>query len=204
MLSLDLDGLAPDFRTAILKREGHENAFAVGWPVAVGRRTGVAAIYPVGFLTGWWRRRDDRLEIRISADNVLVNPDWVKGRHRLSGGYGGCVRLPEPHGSLLSTRRDLVAREVAGDGRMQHFGLDRTTKAALQADSFRRDPDFVLTHTARAFGSYHDDREYGPIVWLFSTTAAPVARALIFHLEKTLTDAAEGTLTVRFHASGKL
>lgn len=140
------------------------------------------------------------------ADDLLGKiAQALKGPHRLGVTYGNRSRVLEPHGLLLGTRRYLVAREAGGDGRMQHFRLDRIVQAQLQADSFQRDPGFDLsTHTARAFGSYHDDREYGPVVWRFTPAAAPVAREFIFHPDQSLTDEADGALTVRFQASGQL
>lgn len=85
VLSIDLDALAPDFRAALLRREGNENALAVGWPIAIGRRSGVPAVWPVGLLSGEWRRVEGRLEVEVSADDVLVNPDWLKGAARMTG-----------------------------------------------------------------------------------------------------------------------
>ncbi len=85
VLSLPLDGLSPDFRTALLRREGEENALAIGWPLAIGRRSGVTAIWPVGLLAAEWRRRDGMLEISVSADDLMANPDWIKGTARASG-----------------------------------------------------------------------------------------------------------------------
>jgi len=88
---------------------------------------------------------------------------------------------------------------------MQHFRLDRIAQARLLSDSFQRDPGFDLAaHTARAFGSYHDDREYGEVVWRFAPDAAPVARAFTFHPTQVMTDDPDGGLTVRFSASGHL
>lgn len=132
----------------------------------------------------------------------------LKGPHVLTISYAGRDkrrRRLEPHGLLLGTRRYLVAREAGGDGRMQHFRLDRIASAELEADSFQRDPGFDLrAHTARAFGSYHDDREYGEVVWRFSPAAAPVARDFTFHPDQVMTEDPDGSLTVRFHASGHL
>lgn len=84
-LSLPLDGLAPDFRTALLRREGNENALALGWPLAIGKRSGVTAIWPVGLLAASWTRIGETLEIRISADDVMANPEWIKGAARTAG-----------------------------------------------------------------------------------------------------------------------
>jgi predicted DNA-binding transcriptional regulator YafY len=147
-------------------------------------------------------------KVRGAEDLLGRIAQALKGPHRLTIRYlslDARPRLLEPHGLLLGTRRYLVAREVGGDGRMQHFRLDRIADAQLNADSFLRDPNFDLTaHTARAFGSYHDDREYGPVVWRFAPKAADVAREFIFHPDQTLTEEPDGSLTIRFHASGQL
>jgi len=147
-------------------------------------------------------------QVRGSEPLLAVIAQALKGPHGLTITYAGRDlrdRQLEPHGLLLGTRRYLVAREAGGDGRMQHFRLDRIASARLQAGSFRRDPGFDLaTHAARAFGSYHDDREYGEVIWRFAPDAAPVARAFTFHPTQAMTDDPDGGLTVRFHASGHL
>lgn len=114
-------------------------------------------------------------------------------------------RLLEPHGLLLGIRRYLVARPVAGDGKMRRFRLDRIRVARITGHGFARDPDFDLARfSARAFGSYHSDAEYGPVVWRFSPEAAAVARQFVFHPEQEMTEDPDGSLTVRFEASGHL
>ena len=124
---------------------------------------------------------------------------------RYAGGRTDRKRRLEPHGLLLGTRRYLVAREAGGDGRMQHFRLDRIVSAELEANSFQRAPGFDLAeHAARAFGSYHADHEYGEVIWRFVPKAAAVAREFMFHPQQAMTDEADGSLTVRFHASGHL
>lgn len=80
-----LDTLAPGFRQALLRREGHENGLAVGWPLNVGRKAGVPVIWPVGLLAARWERSGPDLLVRIDADDVLVNPTWVKGAARVLG-----------------------------------------------------------------------------------------------------------------------
>lgn len=114
-------------------------------------------------------------------------------------------RLLEPYGLLLGIRRYLVARPVAGDGRMRRFRLDRIREARITSQSFARDSGFDLaTYSARSFGSFHSDAEFGPVAWRFSPDAAPVARQFIFHPSQEMTDEADGSLTVRFEASGHL
>ena len=143
-------------------------------------------------------------KVRGTGDLLGTIAQALKGPHLLTLTYAGRARRLEPHGLILGTRRYLVAREV-GEARMQHFRLDRIANAQLQADGFQRDPGFDLTtHTARAFGSYHDDREYGEVVWRFTPQAAPVAREFTFHPTQEMTDEPDGSVTVRFHASGQL
>lgn len=85
LLTIDLDALSSDFRAALLRREANENALAIGWPIAIGRRSGVPAIWPIGLIAAEWQRADGRLLIEIPADDVLVNPDWLKGAARMTG-----------------------------------------------------------------------------------------------------------------------
>lgn len=84
-ISIDLASLAPSFQEALVRREGHENALAVGWPMAVGRRAGVPVFQPVGMFTASWVRDGESLVLTVDADDVLVNPDWVKSAARASG-----------------------------------------------------------------------------------------------------------------------
>ncbi|SDF71112.1 hypothetical protein SAMN04488105_1621 [Salipiger thiooxidans] len=85
VISIDLDAINPAFREALVRREGHENALAVGWPIAVGRRGGVPLFQPVGMFAAAWSREGERLVLTVDADDVLVNPDWVKSAARASG-----------------------------------------------------------------------------------------------------------------------
>lgn len=148
--------------------------------------------------------------VRVGADLMGVIGAALKGPHVLTVTYSGGrdpdrVRRLEPHGLLLGTRRYLVAREVGGDRRMQHYRLDRIASARLEADSFARDPAFDLTtHAARAFGSFHTDKEYGEVVWRFAPAAAATAREFLFHPTQEMTEVEDGSLTVRFTASGHL
>ena len=119
---------------------------------------------------------------------------------------GSRSRRIEPYGVLFGIRRYLVARDVsAQDERLRHFRLDRIEQAALEPESFVRDPDFRLEdHAARAFGSFHDPAEYGPVIWRFAPRAAATARDFLFHPLQETTDEPDGALTVRFQASGWL
>lgn len=136
---------------------------------------------------------------------ALKAPNRVTVLYRGQRDNAPRARLLEPYGVLLGMRRYLVAREADGDGRLRHFRLDRVTEARLMPETFAREADFDLaTHAARAFGSFHDAGEYGDVVWRFAPSAAEVARDFLFHPAQTLEDGPDGSLTVRFRASGWL
>lgn len=114
-------------------------------------------------------------------------------------------RLLEPYGLLLGIRRYLVARPVQGDGRMRRFRLDRIREVRITGQGFVRAPDFDLAQfSALAFGSFHSDDEYGPVVWRFTPAAAPVARHFVFHPAQEMIEEPGGALTVSFNASGHM
>lgn len=59
------------------------------------------------------------------------------------------------------------------DGRYRHYRVEDIDKAEVRSKSFAYPAAFDLrTYATKAFGSYHDDREYCEIVWKFSAAAA--------------------------------
>jgi predicted DNA-binding transcriptional regulator YafY len=149
-------------------------------------------------------------KVRLGAEFMETIAEALKGPNVLTVVYAGGSRPNrerrlEPHGVLLGTRRYLVARETNGNGGMHHYRLDRIVKARLEADSFVRAPDFDLTaHSARAFGSFHRDEEFGEVIWRFTPAAARVAREFLFHPNQEIVEEPDGSLVVRFMASGHL
>lgn len=84
-LTIALDALPASFREAIVRREGNENALAIGWPLAVTRNGGAPAIQPVGLLSATWSRGGSDLVLRVEADDMLVNPAWLRSASGLTG-----------------------------------------------------------------------------------------------------------------------
>lgn len=143
--------------------------------------------------------------VLATVSQALKAPNMLTISYSGKGDNAPRERLVTPYGVLLGTRRYLVAQEAGGDGRMRHFRLDRIAAARLEPDSFRRDPDFDLeTHAGRAFGSFHAEDEYGEVAWRFAPSAAGVARDFVFHPDQRMSGAPDGSLTVRFRASGWL
>lgn len=78
-ISIVLDDLPDDFRKALVKREANEQTLAVGWPIGVGKKLGVPVVWPVGLISAEWKRSPTHLEVTIDTDDIVVNPDWIKG-----------------------------------------------------------------------------------------------------------------------------
>ena len=75
----------------------------------------------------------------------------------------------------------------------------------MLGDTFEIDPGFdIRRHAERGFGSFENASEHGEVVWRFSAEAAPHARRFVFHPTQTLEEGADGSLVVRFLASGHL
>jgi predicted DNA-binding transcriptional regulator YafY len=148
--------------------------------------------------------------VKVQRFILSVVAEALKGPFQLRVTYSaadgtGTERVLEPYGLLMGTRRYLVAKEVGGSNRLKHFRLDRILHAWLEGTTFRRDPDFTLdAHAARAFGSFHAEDEFGEVIWRFSPSAARVAREFLFHPTQVVTEAEDGSVTVRFEASGHL
>lgn len=84
-IRIGLDDLADEFRKALVKREGNEQAVAIGWPIAIAHKNGAPVIWPVGLISADWYRSEKHLELIVDGDDVLVNPEWLKGAARSAG-----------------------------------------------------------------------------------------------------------------------
>jgi len=138
--------------------------------------------------------------------------DALKGPFRLVILYRGRnddtarERRIEPYGILLGTRRYLIARDPSrDDNRLRHFRIEDIARAVLTEEWFARDPDFNLAeYSARSFGVFQNDREFKPVHWRFTPKAAPHAARYRFHPDQEIVENPDGSLDVRFTASGHL
>ncbi len=143
LIHISLDALPDSFREAVFRREANENALAIGWPIAVGRKSGVPAIRPLGLMAAMWSRKDQNLVIRISANDILINPDWIKAAARGSAwsesalrdvfnGQGGAGLKSE---EFLSRLREAGASSIRGQltGRSFVSSLDPADEGIFDA-----------------------------------------------------------------------
>ncbi len=116
------------------------------------------------------------------------------------------LRQIAPYGILSGPRRYLVGRPFEDkSGPVRTYRLDAVRSARVTGQSFMRPEDFDLkTYASRAFGLYQNEAEYGEVIWRFSPEAASQARGYLFHPNQTFHDENDGSLIVRFQASGHL
>lgn len=131
--------------------------------------------------------------------------------HQVKITYAGREGSPKdftliPLGFLYGERQHyLVARYADGHmtGKPYHFILSRILAVEKLEADFEEDPAFSLeAHAARSFGAFQE--EPFEVEWLFSPAAAAEAENFLFHPSQKMSRQADGSLTVRFTAGGRL
>lgn len=146
-------------------------------------------------------------EVDAAISEALKGPFLLKISYRRRKQDKPSERIIAPHGLLLGVRRYLVARDTAKSATapLQHYRVEEISSAEVLAESFDLDHGFsIRRHAEKGFGSFESSKEHSLVVWRFSPEAAPHARRFIFHPTQTLEDEADGSLLVRFQASGHL
>lgn len=145
-----------------------------------------------------------------SVQQVIA--EALKGRSQLEiqyrsrGDKAASKRTIEPLGLLLGARQYLVATDTAKrDGRFRHYRVEDISEAKLSNAGFTPPADFDLpTYAKMAFGSFHNQAEYGKVVWRFRPEARERVQRYLFHPDQVTTQLEDGSVEVRFSASGHL
>lgn len=145
-------------------------------------------------------------EVDAAISQALKGPFLLRIAYRKRSQDKPSERIVAPYGLLLGVRRYLVARDTAKKGaRLQHYRVEEIYAAEVLDESFELDPGFnIRNHAEKGFGSYESAAEYGDVVWRFTPDAAPHARRFVFHPTQTAEEEPDGSLLVRFRASGYL
>lgn len=122
LLTVSAEDLPDAMRESFARLEGEENGVALGWPLAVGRHRGAPALRPVGLLAATWVRDAGAIVFRVEADDVMINPDWLRVFARLSSwsrpALDELFRGPGGTGltgaDFLARLREAAARDVRG------------------------------------------------------------------------------------------
>lgn len=145
-------------------------------------------------------------QIASTISMALKSSQRLKIVYHSRGSAKPTVRIVEPYGVLIGIRRYLVAKPKSDrGGPLRYYVAERIESAELAGEGFVRDPDFDIDkHAQKAFGTFQNDAEYGEVVWKFKPGVARHARAFLFHPTQELEDLPDGSLIVRFNASGHL
>jgi predicted DNA-binding transcriptional regulator YafY len=146
------------------------------------------------------------IAIDAAISTALKGPFHLRLLYQGRNDAEGSPRIVAPHGLLLGFRRYLVALDTSkNDRRMRHYRVEDILEAEVLSTSFTVEENFDLDrHAEQGFASYQDDREYAEVVWRFSPKAADRARRFVFHPSQKTETEPDGSLTVRFQASGLL
>lgn len=152
-------------------------------------------------------RPASKVEVDAAIYEALKGPFLLRFPYLSRGKTQPSLRTVAPHGLLLGVRRYLVARDTAkpSSAPLQHYRVEEIAEAEVLPESFELDRDFDIgAHAQKGFGSFENSAEHDDVVWRFSREAAPHARRFIFHPSQETADEADGSLLVRFRASGHL
>jgi predicted DNA-binding transcriptional regulator YafY len=165
------------------------------------------------------RRLAPDLEALLQAETIAVQAgprpfeddtvlqavrEALKGLSTLSfryegGSAPGRVREVAPYGILFGRANYLVAAE--GEGKPRNWRLDRIRHVAVTGRAAHRDPDFTLQDYAdESFGIYQDDTQ--DVTLRILPASAEGALRWRFHSNQSVEQQADGSVLVRFRASG--
>ncbi|SEP82147.1 Predicted DNA-binding transcriptional regulator YafY, contains an HTH and WYL domains [Devosia sp. YR412] len=115
-------------------------------------------------------------------------------------------RSVEPVGVLLGPRKYLIARSTNSPewADANHWRMDKILEPRVSDQPARSMPEgFTLAdHARRCFGVFWREEEYQDVEWRFAARAAVSAANWRFHPDQTVEQNSDGSITVRFKASG--
>jgi len=110
----------------------------------------------------------------------------------------------EPLGVISGHRAYLVGART-GTNEPVLWRLDRMSDVSPVLEAAKRPVGFDLQKFARrSFGVFHSEAEYGEVEWRFSAAVAERVLDFEFHPDQEMVVEADGSVTVRFWASGHL
>ena len=188
LLHAKILALIPDERSRRIEADEEALLLALGHAARPGPR-------PIG---------RDAIDAAIST--ALKGCSCLRIRYRGWKDTSAKDRVIAPHGLLLGARRYVVAVDLnKTGGGIQHFRVDAIEDATILPETFVRKAGFDLDeHAQRCFGSYQQEDGIHDVAWRFAPKAVPRAEGFQFHPTQMVEKQADGSLVVRFRASGLL
>ena len=108
-----------------------------------------------------------------------------------------------PCGFLYGQRDHYLVARYDDKGKAYNFSLQYIKEVEILPATFDSKQFDLHKYAKQAFGAFHEGKMY-EVEWLFSAKAATEAKNFIFHPTQKLIENEDGTLTVKFKASGRL
>lgn len=123
-----------------------------------------------------------------------------------AGAGGTQRRIVHPYGVIFGHRAYLIALlDGASGSNPSRWRIDRISNAQVLEAPSARPEDFDLAgYAKRSFGGFHSEEEYGEVEWRFSAKVAENVRSFRFHPDQEIKEEDDGSVTIRFLASGHL
>lgn len=165
-----------------------------------------AMLEAMGFAARPGPRASSNPEVDAAIGHALKGPFQLRILYQAREEAGHSWRTVEPLGLLLGPRRYLVAIDTAKrDGKIRHFLVENIAEAEALPTSFSWPEHFQLkAYANRAFGCFYNEDEHTEVIWKFVPYAAERAAGYRFHPEQSSQRLEDGSLLVRFEASGYL
>ncbi len=139
-------------------------------------------------------------QYKISLDSLQIIRDAVQHSKMVEGIYHGKKRLIEPLGMIYGSKIYLIAREKKKGKEIYNYLLHKFEDMKLTDKTFDRGDFDLQEYTNKSFGVYH-----GKILNVklsFSPELATEASQFNFHPTQKIKKEKDGSLTVKFKASG--
>jgi predicted DNA-binding transcriptional regulator YafY len=142
-------------------------------------------------------------QIKARLRDAILACRQVRLAYRRRGTGEASQPQLHPYGFLAGPRDYLVAFNAHPQGSdFRLYALSNIESVVLLDRSFVRDPAFSLdAFASRSFGVFWDGAPFA-VEWRFKPDAAADARRFRFHASQTVTDLEDGSVLVRFSASG--
>lgn len=146
-------------------------------------------------------------EVAQTVAHAIKASNALRMTYQLQSGRKPFTRIVAPYGIITGLRRYLVAcalKDKAASYPRLYVVENIIDADVLDVPFLRADGFNLQKFCEKSFGVFQDDAEISEVVLRFSAEAAPRVRKFEFHPTQTIKANPDGTILVRFTASGLL
>ena len=144
-------------------------------------------------------------EILEKIRQAILSCHQIKMKYRYKNKTTTSETTLIPYGFLYGQRDHfLVARHVKkhdNENNPRTYSLPNILEVEILPDTFNADGFSLSEYAAESFGSWHEPPF--DVEWQFSANVADEVKHFVFHPKQEMTENADGSITVKFHAGGK-